>query len=150
MSPRKTRGKNPDRTDILTSLVETAVDKIDALSLRMEGVDKKLDLHIQKTQFELSAIKTLDTEQNKILEEHHQRSSELKRDNDLKEKELRTLIEEKDSKRADDIASLSKRVARVEVPQKFLFWAKKVFVWIAAASGAGAAVLAFIKWLRGI
>ena len=33
-------------------------------------LDKKVDLHIQKTEFELSAINRLDEHQNQLLDEH--------------------------------------------------------------------------------
>lgn len=151
MTPRK-RSKSPAKTEreaMLYDLVESAVEKLDVLGSRIEGLDKKLDLHIQKTEFEFQGLKELDSQQNKILEEHHQRSTELKRDNDLKEKELKDLLDKKESALKTEIAGLTRRMARVEVPQKFLDWARKIFVWIAAASGAVVAFSAFIHWLRG-
>jgi len=46
------------------------VDELTALTKSVTSMDKKMDLHIQSTQYELKAINQLDEQQNTILAEH--------------------------------------------------------------------------------
>lgn len=98
-------------------------------------MDKKLDLHIQKMDYELSDIKQTNTVQNEVLEQHHQRSDELARDNDLREQAIR-----------GDMAEHEARIENLEAPQK---WAKttwKVLLGLGALAAATFAVGRVFGW----
>lgn len=54
---------------ILLGLKEVA-QKVDSQHDHLLAIDKKIDLHIQKTEYELGAINALDEHQNTLLDEH--------------------------------------------------------------------------------
>ena len=74
---------------------------------KVTSIDKKLDLHVQRTEFELARIHDLDLEQNQILEEHHKRSDALAKDNILREESLRA-----------ELLLTDKRISKLEHPFK--------------------------------
>ena len=61
-------------------------DKLDSLLLAQAAADKKLDLHIQSTTYELARIAELDLKQNEMLQEHMARSDALEEANALTRK----------------------------------------------------------------
>jgi hypothetical protein len=130
---RKSSGEKGVQEQLLT-LVTTAVKKIDELAAGVQSLDKKVDLHIQETKFGFSRVEQTDQQQNKILEEHHQRSTELKRDNDLREQQIKKELE-----------VLSRRLVRVEAPRKWLAMTKSLVLWLAAVLGAIVAIGGFAR-----
>jgi hypothetical protein len=133
---RKERNSSGDQGEVLFDLVQSAVDKIDKLTSKVETVDKKLDIHILETKFGFQRVEATDIQQNKILEEHHQRSTELKRDNDLREKDVRK-----------EIDVLGRRLARVEEPRKWLATTRSLILWTAGTVGAVITIGGFAKGL---
>jgi phage-related tail protein len=126
------------KIDALDEKFHSMDSKVDTLDECVRGMDKKLDLHIQKTELEFSRVRELDVEQNRILEEHHKRSTELKRDNDLRETSLRK-----------EMKVLDARLERVEFPKKAILWARRMLIWVASAAGAVAAIYTLLaKVLR--
>lgn len=112
--------KNKDHQEHVQmfDLLQAAVSKIDKLSTSFNEMDKKLDLHIQKTDHRFQNIEALDEQQNAILEKHHQRSDQLKKDNELRER------------------ALIARIDALEQPKKWLHTTKQLLLWIAAMMGA--------------
>jgi hypothetical protein len=115
-----------DKTDLYIELLKQVLDKSEETNTSVNGLRKDLDLHIQKTEFELKEIRQLDAKQNEILQEHHDRSTQLKRDNDLREQGLRIEIEKMDS-----------RVVALEEPRKVI---GTLIKWIVALGTVAAAV----------
>lgn len=108
----------------------------EALAELLKGqfrIENKLDLHIQKTESDFKAIQVLDEKQNAILEEHHNRSNQLKIDNELREKELRRDME--GIKKEQEL-----RLSTLEIPQKWLDHTKTLLLYVAAIMGAIVAV----------
>lgn len=133
---RKGRDSSGDQAEVLFNLVQSAVDKIDKLTAKVETVDKKLDIHILETKFGFQRVEATDLQQNKILEEHHQRSTELKRDNDLREKDIRKEME-----------GMNRRLSRVEEPRKWLATTRSLILWSAGTIGAVVTIGGFAKGL---
>lgn len=75
---------------------------------------------------------------NKILQEHHDRSVQLKRDNDLKELALREEIEK--NRKEYDL-----RLSKVEAPHKWLELTKSGLLYISAIAGAISIILKLVK-----
>lgn len=105
------------------------------------SLDKKVDLHIQKTELQLDQIHKLDQEQNEILEEHHKRSDALARDNELREKGLRRdlkKVEDRlEAKAAQtDIDKLDGRLEKIEKPREFLSHFLKIIAGLGTLAGA--------------
>ena len=46
------------------------VTRLISLSDSVGGLDKKVELHIQSTQYELQGIRALDEQQNKLIDQH--------------------------------------------------------------------------------
>ncbi len=87
-------------------------DKIEQILLGQARMESKIDLHIQKTEFEFKAIRELDEAQNASLEEHKNTCVELRKDNALREEGLRKdIFGEK---------GLEKRITDLELPRKIL------------------------------
>src|SRR5271170_5813423 len=106
-TPPRSRNKEESDMSLLKDLFE-----------EVSSIDKKLDLHLQEVRFELSRIKETDEVQNKLLSEHSQRSSELKRDNDLKEASLRA-----------DMKKLESRVDELSIPWKLARYLQIFAAW---------------------
>lgn len=127
--------------EYLSEMVRKLLDQSSETQRYVVALDKKVDLHIQKTELQLDLIQKLDLEQNAILEEHHKRSTRLEEDNRLREHALRLelakfdqLLAEKMSK--TDVDIINKRISKIEKPREWL----KIFgkVLIALGTGAGA------------
>lgn len=135
---KKTKKRYDSDTEILRDLLEK-VEHLHVcqhrsetkLSNQIAELDKKIDLHTQKTEYELKSIKELDDRQNQILEEHHQRSSELKRDNDQREAMLKK-----------EIASVENRVQALEQPRKWWSATKKFLLNAGKVAAASTAIWA--------
>lgn len=114
------------------------------------SLDKKVDLHIQKTELQLDQIHKLDQQQNEILEEHHQRSTELKRDNEIREKVLRKEIEKIEDRLEDkatktDLIKLDGRLDKVEKPREWLKSFIKALVTIGTIAGTIYSIYQYFK-----
>ena len=96
------------------------------------GLDKKLDLHVQKTDIELKHISELDREQNRILEEHHNRSIQLEKDNILREQGLRQEFDQKIESGKEEIES---RLVAIESPGKWLSTTLKLIFKVGLGAG---------------
>lgn len=111
-----------------------AVDKNRSILNKIDGavskLDKKLDLHIQKMDFELNEIKELDAAQNKILAEHAARSNQLEKDNLLREQKLKAELE------------------AIKAPFKFLAMVKQISVWLGAIAVSVVSIIHLLKLLE--
>lgn len=112
-------------------MLERIMDRIKESGDMLSAMDKKLDLHIQEARYEFKAIRELDVMQNAILEEHHNRSVQLKRDNDLREESLRS-----------ELKLQADRITDLEAPRKWFAMTKK---WLLGLGAVGGAVLAIYE-----
>lgn len=94
-------------------------------------LDKKLDLHIQKTSYELKLINDQDEIQNKLLDAHIAGVNTLKMIHEEHVKENET------------------RFKSLEEPRKFLKTATKVVVWLGSLGVAVVGILEAISWMKG-
>lgn len=114
-----------------------------SLRTAFEKTDKKLDLHIQKTEYELQAIRELDRIQNEQLEEHIQGVKQAHRRNDLLEKTLRAEIFGEGSPNPEK--SLKGRVEALEAPRKWFKDSKKMLL---GAGTVAAAIYGIVKLIQ--
>jgi hypothetical protein len=122
MTPRNDGGD-----DEIIQLLKRISDNSDAMRDDLNRLDRRLELHVQKTEFELDRIKTTDDVQNQLLDEHirgvrllEENLSKHKYDNDLK-------------------------FAELEAPSRWLTTSIKVLI---AVGGVASAVYAFLKLLN--
>ena len=134
----------------LAEMVRKLLDQSTETQRYVVALDKKVDLHIQRTEIQLEAIHKLDIQQNAILDEHHKRSDRLEEDNRLREGALRLelakfdqLLAEKLSK--NDIQQLDQRVHNIEKPREWLRIFAKVLLGASTAAGALYAVHQFVS-----
>ena len=113
----------------------------------VQKLDKKVDLHIQKTEMEFEQIRELDDKQNNLLEEHAKRSDRLEKDNALREEKLRLEYKEEDKKIHSD---LDTRLQKIEKPRDWLKMTAKVIFWTASAAGAMYGAYEFFEFIKGI
>lgn len=108
--------------DYIKELLNKITAQCDETQDSIVKIDKKLDLHIQKTELEFKHIRELDENQNKLLEEHAIRSDRLEKDNLLREQQLKANFED--------------RFREIEKPREFIKTFAKMFLWMATAAGA--------------
>lgn len=123
-------------------LIARMLDKLDKTHEVVTSLDKKLDLHVQRTEQEFEAIRVLDAHQNELLAEHSKRSDRLEEDNKLREAALRKEMSE-------NVQTLDKRVSVLETPWKWILTTKKGIVWLAAVATAAAGIVELVKLLGG-
>jgi hypothetical protein len=123
-------------------IIARMLDKLDKTHEVVTVLDKKLDLHIQRTEQEFESIKVLDEQQNQLLAEHAKRSDRLEQDNKLREEALRRDMH-------DAIKPLEDRISILETPWKWILTTKKGLAWISAAIASIIGIIEFIKMLRG-
>lgn len=123
-------------------LLSRMLDKLDKTHEVVTSLDKKLDLHVLRTEQEFEAIRVLDENQNDLLAEHAKRSDRLERDNRLREEALRRDLE-------NTAEQLSKRVSVLETPWKWILTTKKGLAWLAGAALAITAIVELVKLLGG-
>jgi hypothetical protein len=123
-------------------LITLVLEKLDKTHGIVTNLDKKLDLHVQRTEQEFEAIKVLDEHQNRLLEEHAKRSDRLEQDNKLREEALRKDLKETSK-------GLDQRVSNLEAPWKWILTTKKGLAWITGAAIGLAAIIELIKLLGG-
>ena len=116
---------------------ERVLDKLDDMQKDISGLDKKIDLNHLENKFEFSQIQKLDEQQNKILDEHSQRSTAIQKDNELREISIRR-----------DMGKIDERVVALEEPKKFrAMFNKKFWKVVGALSLLGGLVLTVFKFL---
>jgi len=132
-------------TDYINDMMKKLLEQSEETQRTVISLDKKVDLHIQKTEMQLEQIHRLDEQQNAILEEHHKRSDGLARDNELREQTLRlelsknndrteTKLDTKASK--EDIVDLKHKLEEVQKPHLMLEHFIKVLMYAGTAAGA--------------
>ena len=109
----------------ISDQMEKVADSVDSVKECMTKLDKKLDLHIQRMEYEIHGIKTLDKQQNQILEHHSARSDALQKDNALREVSLR-----------NELAIQSSRIEVLEQPRKWWQMTTKGLLWAGGIASA--------------
>jgi len=105
--------------EILNKLLDHAEETKDSIS----NLDKKLDLHIQKSEYELKQIHETDKRQNVILEEHVQGVTTLKEMHRLQKKEF------------------SVRFEKLEAPRKWVKTTAKYLIGLGSIVGTAYAIV---------
>lgn len=140
--PKKSR-----KSEIPSSLVHEMFtelgSKMDGIQSQIANIDKRLDLSIQRNEFEFKALNELDIKQNEILKEHHDRSVQLKRDNDLREVSVRNELEATKKATEKELQAISGRVEALEAPRK---WWKQTRVKAMAWGTAIACILEIVRY----
>lgn len=121
-----------------SKLLGLVIDRLKENSETLAAMDKKLDLHIQETRYEMKAIRDLDVLQNAILEEHHKRSDRLAEDNALREAALRAEMKKQEA-----------RIEKLEVPGKWLNTTKSWLLKAGAIATAAIAIYEMVKAFLG-
>jgi hypothetical protein len=123
-------------------LITLMLEKLDKTHGIVTNLDKKLDLHVQRTEQEFEAIKVLDEHQNRLLEEHAKRSDRLEQDNKLREQALRLDMQ-------NTIKPIESRLSAIEAPWKWVLTTKKGLIWLATIAAAVAGIVELIKLISG-
>lgn len=136
--------------EYLVEMVNKLLDQSSETQRCVVALDKKVDLHIQKTEIQLEAIEKLDLQQNSILEEHHKRSTRLEEDNKLRESALRLELAKFDESLAEKVSkiefqALDERIQHVEKPYEWMKTFGKVLAAVGTISGALYAIYQLIE-----
>lgn len=95
-------------------------------------LDKKVDLHVQRTEYELKSIHEQDAIQNKLLDQHIEGVNTLKRIYDAHD------------------ASNNARFSELEKPRQYLKTTTKLLLWLGGIGTAAMGILELVKWLKGL
>ena len=104
--------------------------KIDGIADKVGTLDKKLDLHIQSTAYELQAIHRLDEQQNKLIDQHIEGV-----------KTLKGMIDRNENNN-------EARFQVLEAPRKIRSTLAKSFIKAGAVAAAFASVYAAIPYVK--
>jgi ubiquinone biosynthesis protein UbiJ len=134
--------------EYLREMLNKLLSQSEETQRSVTSLDKKVDLHIQKTELQLDQIHKLDEQQNAILEEHHKRSDRLAYDNELREKALKKEIDKIDDRINDkasksDIGRLDARLEKIERPKEFQTHLLKFLAAIGTVAGAAYSIYQF-------
>lgn len=108
--------------DNIELLLNKLLDKAEDSTIKLANLDKKIDLHIQKTEYELQRINEMDEVQNRLLDEHISGVNTLK--------DIHVLYA-----KATDA-----RLEVLETPRKWIQNSFKILIVIGAISGAIAGI----------
>lgn len=133
---KKPKGATTVTNSEFYELLQHMDSKLSTVRDSVSSLDKKVDLHVQKTAFEFQAIRKLDEEQNLLLKEHHDRSTQLKRDNDLKEAALRQEALAQRNELRTEIQGVRARVSKLETPAKWFTTTIRVIITIGGIATA--------------
>jgi len=114
--------------DELKLLLQRLADQNLETQQSIFSIDKKLDLHIQKTEYELRGINDQDAIQNKLLDQHIEGVNTLKEIFQQHEK--------------NDV----ERFQKLEEPRKFSKWAVGVLLTLGSVVGSIAAIGKHLGW----
>lgn len=120
--------------EILGLLSRLMDEQRDARAENMKAfsdLDKKVDLHIQKTEYELKNIHEQDAVQNKLLDQHIEGVNTLKKMFERHDKEDR------------------ERFAKLEEPRKFIKTVTRIVLWTGGIGTAVMGVLELLAKLKG-
>lgn len=118
---------NSENDDFLATTLATVLKKQDQAMDLMQTIDKKVDLHIQKTELKFEQIHNLDEQQNLLLDKHIEGVNTLKKWCDSHE-------------RAND-----RRFEVLERPRKWLKMTKEILMWMSAVAGALLVIAKFLN-----
>ena len=117
--------KSDDQLELLKKIsgqIDKQDDKLTKLEGSVSSMDKKMDLHIQKSEFEFDAIKSTNV-----------RSDRLEQDNILREQGMRK-----------DMGTQSDRIDSLEKPREWFKMTRKAIIWI---GGIAAALFVILRLL---
>lgn len=112
----------------LKELLEKLAEQGQKTHNSIHALDKKLDLHIQKTEYELQKINELDNIQNKLLDQHIEGVNTLKKWCEVHEK-------------ANEF-----RFNKLEEPKKLAQYATRIIITVGSLAAAFTAIAKFLKW----
>jgi hypothetical protein len=110
-----------------TLLLNKISEQVTEQTKVMAKLDKKVDLNIQKVQYELEKIHVMDAEQNKLLDAHIEGVKTLKKMHD------------------DHLEESDTRFEKLEAPRKWLKMTKNIILVVGALA---VAMLGIIKLLE--
>ena len=119
-----------DDNKFIIDTMKEVLEKTEETRGCIQKLDRKMDLHIQKTELELGHIGELDAKQNQLLEEHSARSDRLEKDNVLREATLKQEFDD--------------RFQKIEKPREWLKITGKLIIYVGSAAGAIYGVYEFV------
>lgn len=123
--------KEDEIIGILSRIMDEQRDARAENTKLFSDLDKKVDLHIQKTEYELKEIHKQDSIQNDLLDKHIEGVNTLK-----------LMFEKHEEKDAT-------RFANLEEPRRILKGTMKAVIWIGGLGTALTGVMELVSWLKG-
>lgn len=142
---------NDLQLDMLKKLLEAseqARSKLEEMRDELRHLDKKLELHVQKNDYQTDQLKKIDETQGEILKEYKKRTEELEEELENLSIKFTSKLEELESK-ASEFKEIEEKVKTLEKPQEFLKTLGSVILVIASILGALYTIYEFIIKTKG-
>jgi len=123
-----------DFEKIVIHQLQDIVDKQADSQKSFSHLDRKVDLHIQKTEYELKRINELDNQQNKLIDQHIEGV-----------KSIKDLVESHRIEYINKISTNANRINKLEAPEMAKKWIKDNLYWIFTTIGLVAGLVSKIK-----
>lgn len=131
--------KDDEILALMTKMMDEQREHRSETSKSFAELDKKVDLHIQKTEYELKRINDQDEIQNQLLDQHIEGVNMLR-----KIHEAHVSDNEKQEERNDS------RFKKLEEPRRFIKTGTKVVVWLGGLGTATMGIVKILSWfLKG-
>lgn len=119
--------KDEEIVGLLSKMLNEQAESRHENTVAFANLDKKVDLHIQRMEFELDRINKQDEVQNFLLDKHIEGVNTLKRIHD------------------SHVLAVNARFAKIEEPSKWRSQSAKLVLKVGAIATALAAILALFK-----
>ena len=131
--------KDDEILSILSKMVDEQREHRSETARSFAELDKKVDLHVQKTEYELKRINDQDEIQNQLLYKHIEGVNTL-----------RVMHESHVRENKEQFSQVDKEIDNLKAPRKWVRATTKVVLWLGGIGTALMGVLEIIKWLKGI
>ena len=124
--------KDDEIISLLTRMMDEQREHRSENAKSLSELDKKVDLHIQKTEYELEAINKQDAIQNQLLDQHI-----------AGVQTLRAIHEE-------HVKENNIRFSRLEKPRELVKLTTKIVLWLGGLGTATLGIMQLINFLKGL
>jgi hypothetical protein len=126
-----------ENNNIISDLLTKVLQNSEATSKEVSKLSTKIALLTERTENELRYIKSELHKNTVVLDEHHNRSVQLKRDNELRELKLRAEILGEGVKNPEERKhTVVGRLERIELASSWLNTTKNVILYVGAIAAA--------------
>lgn len=142
---------NDLQSDILKKILEISDQtkaKLGEMNDEIKSLDKRLELHIQKTEYATEQLKRIDETQGEILKEYKNRTESIGSELQELSVDFSARLDELETK-TEELAEVEEKIKKLEKPQEFIKTLGSTILVIASILGALYTIYEFIIRAKG-